>query len=101
MLAYLSKDLVTVAEESVGSFHPGHPRSVRQEWQRGTTVDHLKWSGTQGGVEGGVVAVLRLGQPVHPRTGVVSCNTLQIHGNNLVYHLGLAVSLWVKGRAQA
>jgi len=50
-------------------------------------------------VEGSVVAVLRLGEPVHPCARAVSYNTTQIHGNDFVYHLGLAVSLRAEGCA--
>jgi len=95
-LAHLDQDLIMATEDSVDSFHPSHPQSVWQEQWPGTAVDHLERSSTQGGVEGGVVAVLR---PSKLRMGMVSCNTVQIQGNDFVYHLGLDISLWVEGCA--
>jgi len=52
-------------------------------------------------VEGRVVAVLRPGEPVHPSSRSITCNTTQVHGDNLIDHLGLAVSLRMEGRAHA
>src|SRR4051812_1381954 len=56
-------------------------------------IDHLKRSGTQGGVVGGVVAVLHPGEPIDPSARTITCDTMQIHGNHLVDDLGLAVRL--------
>jgi hypothetical protein len=49
----------------------------------------------------GVVAVLRPREPIHPRTRPITCNTVQVHSNHLVHHLGLPIHLWVKRRAHA
>jgi len=51
--------------------------------------------------EGGIVAVLRPGQPVHPRLRQVTCDTPKIHCDDLIDHLRLTVCLRVEGRAHA
>ena len=100
-LAHLGEDLVSAAEEGVRSLGPGRPRLIRQDRRREAAIDHLERSSSLGGVEGCVVAVLRLGEPVHPSSMSITCNTAQVHGNHFIDHLRLAVSLRVESRAHA
>uniref|UniRef100_A0A8R7TJV7 Uncharacterized protein n=1 Tax=Triticum urartu TaxID=4572 RepID=A0A8R7TJV7_TRIUA len=48
-----------------------------------------------------VVAVLRPCQPVHPSSWTISSNAAQVHGDDLVDDLGLAIRLGMKRRAHA
>jgi hypothetical protein len=67
----------------------------------GASVHHLKWRGTEGGVEQSVVAVLRPREPVHPGPRPITCHTTKVHGNHLVDNLGLAIRLWMERCAHA
>jgi hypothetical protein len=60
-------------------------------------IDHTKRSVTEGGLVGGVVCVLYPWQPTKPLPGTVAGEASQVHDDDPVGGLGLAVRLRVKG----
>ena len=49
----------------------------------------------------GVVAELRLGQPVKPVARTVVSDAAEVHGDHFVHRFGLAIGLRMEGRAHA
>jgi hypothetical protein len=68
---------------------------------RGSSIDDLEGSGTESRVEGRIIAILRPREPIHPCARSITCHTAQIHSNDLVNDLRLAVRLGMEGRAHA
>jgi hypothetical protein len=56
-------------------------RVGQDRWGR-APVDDLERGGAERSVEGGVVAVLRPREPIHPRTRSITCNTTQVHSSD-------------------
>ena len=85
----LREHLVALPKKAVHHVRSGRPGRVGQDGRGWPAVDHLKRCGAQCRVEGGIVAVLRPGQPVHPRSRPVTCDTPKIHCDDLIVQQGL------------
>jgi hypothetical protein len=83
----VSEEGVSVLQKSVDCRRARRGWLVRQQCRRRATINHLKWRGAQGGVEGGVVAVFGPWEPVKPSSGMITCDVAQVHGNRFVDHL--------------
>jgi hypothetical protein len=66
----------------------------------GSAVHNLEWRRSECRVVRGIVAVLRPGEPVDPRARPITYRTSQIHRDDLVDDLGLAIRLGMKGRTE-
>jgi hypothetical protein len=86
-LTNLGEDIITAAEKGVRSLRTCCPRPVGQDGWQGMTVHHLEWRRAKGGVEGGIVTILRPRQPVDPSARAVPYNTTQIYCDYLIDHL--------------
>ena len=73
-LADVREEGVVVVEQRVDCLCLGRVGGMWQQRQRGPTVDDLEWCRTECRVEGGVVEVLRLGEPVDPGSQTISCS---------------------------
>jgi hypothetical protein len=100
-LANLCQDLIPGSKKSISSFSTRRPWRVGQQRWRRPTIDDLEGSGTQGGVEGGIIAILRPREPVHPCTRAIARHTAQVHGDHFVDYLILAICLRVERRTHA
>jgi hypothetical protein len=97
----LRKDVVPVAQQLLRRCRLCGLGLVWQDRRWGASVHHLKWRGTEGGVERGVVVVLRPRELVHLGSRPITCHTTKVHGNHLVDNLGLAIRLWMERYAHA
>jgi hypothetical protein len=62
----LRQELVMLTEEVVDGIQAGCAHHARQQRWRRPPIHNLERCSTQGGVEGGVVAVLHPPEPIHP-----------------------------------
>jgi hypothetical protein len=70
---------------------------VRQYCRGVAAIHDMKWRSLQGDLKSRVVAELNPWQPLHPLSWSIPCQAPQIHGDNLVSCLRLAVGLQMKG----
>jgi hypothetical protein len=63
-----------------------------------TVIDHSEWSVMERGLVGGVVDVLRPGEPAQPLSRAISGEAAQVYDGDLVGGLHLAVGLGMESR---
>jgi hypothetical protein len=100
----LFKAIVDVVEESCTFFHllgnrcdTGLVGLIRADGRGVPAIDHTKRRVAERGLVGGVVCVLRPWQPTKPLPGTVAGEASQVHDDDSVGSLSLAVRLRVKG----
>jgi hypothetical protein len=100
----LFKVIADIVEESCPFFHLLGNRcdaglaGLRRADGRGVpAIGHTKRRVAERVLVGGVVRVLRPWQPTKPLPGMVADEASQVHDDDSVGGLGLAVRLWVKG----
>jgi hypothetical protein len=100
----LFKAIADVVEESCTFFHllddrcdAGLTGLIRADGRGVPAIDHMKRRVAERGLVGSVVRVLRPWQLTKPLPGTVAGEASQVHDDNLVGGLGLAVRLRVKG----
>jgi hypothetical protein len=100
-LADVGDEGVAVVEQCVDRLRMGCAGGMWEQRWRGLTVDDLEGRCAECRVEGGVVAVLRPGEPVDPGSWTVSHGAPLVHDQHLVDDLRLPVRLGVEGYAEA
>jgi hypothetical protein len=69
---------------------------IGNENRRITTIDNLEWRTLEYRVVG-VVAKFSSREPLNPRPRPIPCETVEVHCDHLIDHLGLSIGLWVEG----